>query len=322
MAIQRHRRVVALAYEGLCTFELGVAVEIFGLPRPEMGRDWYRFRVCSVEKGPVRATGGIRIHAAAGLSALRWADTIVIPGWRDADGPPPKALLDALRAAHRRGARLVSICSGVFLIAATGLLDGKRATTHWRYVESLRERYPTIQVEPDVLYVDEGSILSSAGSAAGLDLCLHIVRRDFGAEVAGSVARRLVIPPHREGGQAQYVPDSFRKEPDGGLAPLLQWAQAHLDRPLSAETLAKKAALSPRTLARRFMQEAGTTPHRWVTHQRLLNAQRRLETTRASIDEVAEAVGFGTATTLRQRFQLAFGTTPTAYRRRFASPVR
>lgn len=322
MAIQRHRRVVALAYEGLCTFEFGVAVEIFGLPRPEMGRDWYRFRVCSLEKGPVRATGGIRIHAATGLSALRWADTIVIPGWRDAAGPPPKALLEALCAAHRRGARLVSICSGVFLIAATGLLDGKRATTHWRYVERLRERYPTIQVEPDVLYVDEGSILTSAGSAAGLDLCLHIVRRDFGAEVAGSVARRLVIPPHREGGQAQYVPDSFRKEPGGGLAPLLQWAQAHLDQPLSAETLAKKAALSPRTLARRFMREAGTTPHRWVTHQRLLNAQRRLETTRASIDEVAEAVGFGTATTLRQRFQQAFGTTPTAYRRRFASPVK
>jgi AraC family transcriptional activator FtrA len=322
MATRHRRRVVALAYEGLSTFELGIAVEIFGLPRPEMGRDWYRFRVCSLERGPVRATGGIRIHGAARISALRWADTIVIPGWRDSEGPPPRALLEALCAAHRRGARLVSICSGVFLLAATGLLDGKRATTHWRYVDRLRAKYPTIQVEPDVLYVDEGSILTSAGSAAGLDLCLHIVRCDFGAEIASAVARRLVIPPHREGGQAQYVPDSFRKDAGGGLAPLLRWAEAHLDEPLNVEILSKKAALSPRTLARRFTQEAGTTPHRWITHQRLLSAQRRLETSRASIDEVAEAVGFGTATTLRQRFQQAFGTTPTAYRRRFAPPGR
>jgi len=322
MATPHHRRVVALAYEGLSTFEFGIAVEIFGLPRPEMGRDWYRFRVCSLERGPVRATGGIRIHGAAPISALRWADTIVIPGWRDSEGPPPRVLLEALRAAHRRGARLVSICSGVFLLAATGLLDGKRATTHWRYVDRLRVKYPTIQVEPDVLYVDEGSILTSAGSAAGLDLCLHIVRRDFGAEIASAVARRLVIPPHRDGGQAQYVPDSFPKDAGGGLAPLLRWAEAHLDQPLNVETLSKKAALSPRTLARRFTQEAGTTPHRWIIHQRLLSAQRRLETTRASIDEVAEAVGFGTATTLRQRFQQAFGTTPTAYRRRFAPPAR
>jgi len=220
--------------------------------------------------------------------------------------------------AHRRGARLVSICSGVFVLAATGLLDGKRATTHWRYVDRLRTRFPKIHVEPDVLYVDEGSILTSAGSAAGLDLCLHIVRRDFGAEVANTVARRLVMPPHRDGGQAQYIPDSFRKDAKGGLAPLLQWAQARLDQPLSIEAMAKKAALSPRTLARRFQQEAGTTPHRWMTDQRLLGAQRRLETTKGSIDEIAEAVGFGTATTLRQHFQRAFGTTPTAYRRRFS----
>jgi AraC family transcriptional activator FtrA len=322
MAIRRHRRVVALAYEGLCTFEFGIAVEVFGLPRPELGRDWYRFRVCSFEKGSLRATGGIRIQGAAGPAALRWADTIIIPGWRETAGPPPEPLVEALRAAHRRGARLVSICSGVFLLAATGLLDGRRATTHWRYVDRLRARYPKIQVEPDVLYVDEGSILTSAGSAAGLDLCLHIVRRDFGAEIASTVARRLVIPPHRDGGQAQYVPDSFRKDAGGGLAKLLQWAQTQLDQPLSVEALSKRAALSPRTLARRFLEEAGTTPHRWVTHQRLLNAQRRLEASRASIDEVAEAVGFGSATTLRQHFQRAFGTTPTAYRRRFATRAR
>jgi len=318
MARRLPRRVVAIAYEGLCTFEFGIAVEVFGLPRPELDVEWYRFRVCSFEPGPVRATGGILLYAAAGPAALRWADTIIIPGWRGDDEQPPDALLRALRAAHRRGARLVSICSGAFVLAAAGLLDGKRATTHWRYVDQLKARFPNVQVEPDVLYVDEGSILTSAGSAAGLDLCLHLVRLDYGAEVANSVARRLVIPPHRDGGQAQYIPDSFHQDASGGLAALLQWAQAHLDKPLSIEALARKAALSPRTLARRFRREAGTTPHRWLIYQRLLSAQRRLETTQKSIDDVAEAVGFGTATTLRQHFQRAFGTTPTAYRRRFA----
>ena len=318
MALRQPRRVVAIAYEGLCTFEFGIAVEVFALPRPELDVQWYQFRVCSFERGPVRATGGILMQADAGPAALRWANTIIIPGWRGADEPPPEALLGALRAAHRRGARLVSICSGVFVLAAAGLLDGKRATTHWRYVDKLKSRFPNVQVEPDVLYVDEGSILTSAGSAAGLDLCLHLVRLDYGAEVANTVARRLVIPPHRDGGQAQYIPDAFHQGASGGLAALLHWAQAHLDNPLSIEALARKAALSPRTLARRFRQEAGTTPHRWLIHQRLLSAQRRLETTKRSIDDVAEAVGFGTATTLRQHFQRAFGTTPTAYRRRFA----
>jgi AraC family transcriptional activator FtrA len=322
MAIRRFRRVVALAYDGLCTFEFGIAVEIFALPRPELDVDWYQFRVCSLEARPVKAAGGVLVHADASLGALRWADTIVIPGWRSADESPPEVLLGALRAAHRRGSRLVSICSGVFVLAATGLLDGKRATTHWRYVDRLRTRFPNIQVQPDVLYVDEGSILTSAGSAAGLDLCLHIVRRDFGADVANTVARRLVIPPHRDGGQAQYIPDSFRKDAAGGLAPLLHWAQAHLDQPLSINALAKRAATSPRTLSRRFQQEAGTTPHRWMIHQRLLSAQRRLETTKGSIDEVAQAVGFGTATTLRQHFQRAYGTTPTAYRRQFSMKSR
>src|SRR5215467_416563 len=235
MALRHSRRVVAIAYEGLCTFEFGIAVEVFGLPRPELDVQWYRFRVCSFEPGPVRATGGFLLYAAAGPAALRWADTIIIPGWRGDDEQPPDALLRALRAAHRRGARLVSICSGAFVLAAAGLLDGKRATTHWRYVDQLKARFPNVQVEPDVLYVDEGSILTSAGSAAGLDLCLHLVRLDYGAEVANSVARRLVIPPHRDGGQAQYIPDSFHQGASGGLAALLQWAQAHLDKPLSIE---------------------------------------------------------------------------------------
>src|SRR5918999_312120 len=196
------RRVAALAYDGLGTFELGIVVEVFGLPRQEMGRHWYRFRACSLERGPLRATGGLLLQTRIGLTDLARAGTIIIPGWRVHD-VPPAPLVAALQRAHARGARLVSICSGVFVLAATGLLDGRQATTHWRYVETLRSRYPKIKVEPDVLYIDEGTILTSAGSAAGIDLCLHLVRRDFGAEIANHVARRLVVPPLRDGGQAQ-----------------------------------------------------------------------------------------------------------------------
>jgi AraC family transcriptional regulator, transcriptional activator FtrA len=249
------------------------------------------------------------------------AGTIVVPGWRHADEPPPEPVLKALRSAHADGARLVSICSGVFVLAATGLLDGKRATTHWRHVDSLTSRYPNIKVEPDVLYVDEGSILTSAGSAAGIDLCLHIVRRDYGAEIANQVARRLVMPPHREGGQAQYVQEPIRGDAGGGLAPVLDWAQAHLRKALTVEDLARKAAMSPRTFARRFREQTGTTPHQWLMHQRLLAAQRRLEKTGDAIDQVAEAVGLQTAATLRQQFGRVLGTTPTAYRRRFSTRV-
>jgi AraC family transcriptional activator FtrA len=312
------RRVAALAYDDLCTFEFGIVVEMFGLPRPELGVDWYHFEVCGLERGPIRAMGGIRVEVRRGLRSLRRAGTIVIPGWH-ADEPPPEPLLNALRSAYAAGARLVSICSGVFVLAATGLLDGKRATTHWRYVERLTSLYPNIKVEPDVLYVDEGSILTSAGSAAGIDLCLHIVRRDYGAEIANRVARRLVMPPHREGGQAQYVQETIRGDGGGGLAPVLEWAQSHLGRALTVEDLARKAAMSPRTFARRFREQTGTTPHQWLMHQRLLAAQRRLERTEDGIDRVAEAVGLQTAATLRQQFGRVLGTTPTAYRRRFST---
>ena len=281
--------------------------------------EWYDFEVCSLERGPVRAAGGIRVEARRGLRSLEQAGTIVIPGWRDADEPPPEALVKALRTAHASGARLVSICSGVFVLAATGLLEGKRVTTHWRYVDRLTARFPGIHVRPDVLYVDEGSILTSAGSAAGIDLCLHIVRRDYGAEIANRVARRLVMPPHRDGGQAQYVQEPIRSDPDAGLAPVLEWVEAHLSKALSVEDLARKAAMSPRTFARQFRQQTGTTPHRWLMHQRLLAAQRRLEKTGATIDQIAEAVGMQTAATLRLHFSRMLGTTPTAYRRRFST---
>jgi AraC family transcriptional activator FtrA len=321
MASRDPRRVVTLAYDGLGIFEFGIAVELFGLRRKNLGVKWYDFEVCSLERGPIHATGGIRIEARRGLRALQQAGTIVIPGWRDADEPPPQSLVRALRSAHAAGARLVSICSGVFVLAATGLLDGKRVTTHWRYVDRLTSRFPKVRVQPDVLYVDEGSILTSAGSAAGIDLCLHIVRLDYGAEIANEIARRLVMPPHREGGQAQYVRDPIRSEATGGLAPLLQWAQSHLESAVRVEDLARKAAMSPRTFARRFGEQTGTTPHQWLTHQRLLAAQRRLETTGETIDQVAEAVGMQTAATLRQHFSRVLGTTPTAYRRRFSTRV-
>ena len=310
------RRVVALAYEGLCTFEFGIVVEIFGLARPELDVDWYRFRVCSLQSGPLRATGGITVRAPADLGALARAGTIVIPGWNP-DEAPPEVLLQALRRAHRRGARLVSICSGAFVLAAAGLLDGKRATTHWLFAERLASRFPRVRVEPDVLYIDEGNVLSSAGSAAGIDLCLHIVRRDYGAAIANRVARRLVVPPHREGGQSQYVPDAIRGDATNGLARLLDWVQAHSYQPLTVKDLAERAAMSPRTFARSFLRQTGTTPHRWLIYQRLLSAQRRLETTTESMDEIAQAVGLQTAAALRHHFRRRFRTTPTAYRRSF-----
>jgi AraC family transcriptional activator FtrA len=319
MSVPDRRRVAVLAYEGLGTFEFGIVVELFGLRRKNLPVKWYDFEVCSLERGPIRATGGIRIEASAGLRSLRKAGTIVIPGWRDADEIPPEPLLRALRSAHAAGARLVSICSGVFVLAATGLLDGKRASTHWRYANRLASRYPQIRVEPDVLYVDEGRILTSAGSAAGIDLCLHIVRLDYGAEIANEIARRLVMPPHREGGQAQYVRDPIRSAAAGGLAPVLAWAQSHLNQSLRVEDLARKAAMSPRTFARRFSDQTGTTPHQWLIHQRLLEAQRLLESTTESMDQVAQAVGLQTAATLRSHFARVLKTTPTAYRRQFST---
>jgi AraC family transcriptional activator FtrA len=319
MSRKRGQKVSVLVYDRLSLFEFGIAVEIFGLPRPELNVDWYKFSACAVEKGPVRATGAVRIEAKTSLAALRDAETIVVPGWRDAEEVPPAALLRAIRKAHERGARLISICTGAFVLAAAGVLNGRRATTHWRWVDRLRARYPEVQVETNVLYVDGGSVLTSAGSAAGIDLCLHVVRCDYGVEIANQVARRLVTPPHRDGGQAQYVREPISKRTPGRLATVLDWALARIGQPLGVERLARKANMSPRTFARKFVDEIGSTPHRWLTHQRLLAAQRRLETTNESVDVVAEQVGFETAMTLRHHFRRAYGTTPTAYRRRFST---
>ena len=310
------KRVTTLAYDGLGTFEFGIVVEVFGLPRTGLDVKWYDFEVCSLERGPIRAAGGIRVQTRRGLRALHEAGTIVIPGWK-MDQNPPLELLNTLRSACAQGARLVSICSGVFLLAATGLLDGRRVTAHWRHIERFRERFPKVRVEPGVLYVDEGNILTSAGSAAGIDLCLHIVRRDYGAEIANEIARRLVMPPHREGGQAQYIQAPIQSS--GGLARVLDWAQSKLAEPLQVDDLARQAAMSSRTFARHFRQETGTTPHRWLTHQRIMEAQRRLEKTDAGIDQIAAAVGLQSAATLRHHFSRAVGTSPAAYRRQFST---
>jgi AraC family transcriptional regulator, transcriptional activator FtrA len=319
----RHR-VVAIAYDRMALFELAIVVEVFGLPRPELDVPWYDFSVCSIDPGPLRATGAVEVLARHGVPAIARADTLIVPGWRDPEERPPEKLLAAVRRAHARGARVVSICSGVFVLAAAGLLDGRRATTHWRYTEILRRRHPAVRVEPDALYVDEGNLFTSAGSAAGIDLCLHLVRLDHGAEIANRVARRLVVSPHREGGQAQFIARPVPAQPGRGLARALDWALAHLDRTLGVAELARAAALSPRTFVRRFHAEMGTTPHRWLIRQRVLAAQRRLERAGESIDEVAGAVGFGTAQTLRLHFRRLMRTSPTAYRRRFTtrSPAR
>lgn len=312
-----NRRVVAVAYDGLCVFEYGVAAELFGLARPELGVDWYRFETVSIDPAPLRMTGGVTLAASTDLRRLARAGTIVLPGWRDPAEPPPDSLVSAIRRAHGRGARIMSICSGVFVLAATGLLDGKPATTHWRYTERLMQLFPRIDVQPDVLYVDNGSILTSAGSAAGIDLGLHLIRRDFGAETANQVARRLVVPPHRHGGQAQFIDVNLRVDTTHSLSDVLDWASANLDRPITVDDLAARAHLAPRTLARRFRHEVGTTPHRWLTQQRVALAQRLLETTTAGVDQIAARAGFGTAVTLRHHFQQVLGTSPTAYREQF-----
>jgi AraC family transcriptional activator FtrA len=310
--------VVALAYDGLCTFEFGVAVEIFGLARPEMGNDWYRFAVAGVDKGELRADGGIRLTVDGGLELLANAGTVIVPGWRGADEPVPQELCAALLCAHRRGARIMSICSGVFVLAAAGLLDNQRATTHWRYTRQLQQLYPAINVTPDVLYIDNGSVLTSAGSAAGIDLGLHLVRRDYGSAAANSVARRLVVPPHRDGGQAQFIEQAVPVAYESPrLGPLFDHLHATLAHSHSVATLAKYAGMSPRTFLRRFESATGSTPARWLLSARLAKSRDLLENTTWSVEKIAEQTGFGSAATLRHHFRAQLATTPAAYRKTF-----
>ncbi|MGL5859061.1 MAG: transcriptional regulator FtrA [Angustibacter sp.] len=310
--------VTSIAYDGLCTFEFGIVAEVFALARPELETDWYTYSVAAAEPGSLRAAGGLSITVGHGLEAIAAADTVILPGWRDVTQRPPIPLLEAIQAAHARGARLVSICSGAFVLAAAGLLDGRPAATHWRYTGQLQDRYPHVDVQPDVLYIDDGDILTSAGSAAGIDLCLHIVRSDHGAQVAATVARRLVVQPHRDGGQAQFIPDAIRARRDTPtVAAAMDWALAHLDQPLTVTQLAQQVRVAERTFLRRFNAEVGMTPHRWLTRQRLHRAQQLLESTDDSIDLIACRSGFGSAESLRAHFRRTLRTSPGTYRRTF-----
>lgn len=309
--------VVAVAYDQLCTFEFGCVVEMFALQRPELGVPWYRFAVCSAERRKLRAAGGITVAAPYSLKILEKAHTIIVPGWRDADEPPPPDLVKRIRAAYDRGARICSICSGVFVLAAAGILDGRTVTTHWRYAQRLQQRYPSVRVEPNALYVDEGQVVTSAGSAAGLDMLVHLVRRDHGPKVANLVAQRLVIPPHRDGDQAQYVPRPVVREDEGRLARLLDWVRQHLDAPHSVASLSKRASMSPRTLLRHFRDITGLAPGEWLLRERVALARDMLESGRVPIGEVADRAGFGSAESFRRHFRLQVGASPAAYRQRF-----
>lgn len=310
--------VVALAYDRLCTFEFGCVVELFALDRPELGVPWYDFAVAAVEPGPIRAAGGITVQAPYAPELLAQADTIVIPGWRDADEAPPPALVDAIRAAYARGARLCSICSGVFVLAAAGVLDGQRATTHWRYTDRLAKRHPAIIVQPDDLYVDAGQVITSAGSAAGLDMLLHLVRRDYGARIGNLVAQRLVVAPHREGGQAQFLPRPMAHDEQGRLSRLMDWLRANPSLPHTVGSMARHAAMSPRTLQRQFQDATGMGALEWLIHERVALAKDLLETAAIPLAQVAERAGFGSEESLRHHFRRLAATSPGAYRRQFA----
>lgn len=318
MASSPHWVALALT-SGMPVFEASVPCEVFGIDRSDLASPWYRFSVVGLGDGPVRIGPGFLVPATDDCSALAHADTIVVPACADVHDDPPEQLVAAVRAAHERGARLVSICSGAFILAAAGVLDGRRATTHWMHAAELARRYPSVSVDPSVLYVDEGDIITSAGTAAGIDTCLHVVRIDHGAAVAADLARRLVTPPHRQGGQAQYTRGTASAD-DDWLAPLLDWANARLGAPLTVADLAAQANLSTRALERRFTRTIGKSPLHWLLLQRVRRAQEILETTSTPIEAVAAACGFGTATNMRAHFKKHTGVSPAAYRRTFQSP--
>jgi AraC family transcriptional regulator, transcriptional activator FtrA len=310
--------VVAVVGEGCLTFDLAVPCEVFGWDRSYLGVEWYDFKVVAVDPPPIRTATGFMIDTPHRLDTLVDADTIGLPGRSDPDVRPSPELVAALREAHTRGARLVSICIGAFVLAETGLLDGRTATTHWAYVDRFRERFPRVRVDPKVLYVDEGQLLTSAGTAAGVDLCLHLVRLDHGAQVANGVARMIVMPPHREGGQAQYIEQPIAAPGrDSELHATLEWALTRLHEPLTVERLAEHSLMSPRTFARRFRQLTGTAPGEWLIEQRIHLARRMLETTDQTIDWIAHRCGFGSAATLRHHFNERLGTSPRTYRSTF-----
>jgi transcriptional regulator GlxA family with amidase domain len=336
------RNVAVVLVNGFLPFEFGTICEVFGVDRTDDGLPSYNFAVVAGESPPLRASLDFTVSPSCGLERLAEADLIALPavgddrlGLRAVQAQPPtgtagspgfpEALLDALRQAVSRGAKLLSVCSGAFILGEAGLLDGRRCTTHWRHAAELARRYPEAKVDPDVLYVDDDPVITSAGTAAGIDACLYLVRKEQGSRVANGIARRMVVPPHRDGGQAQYVVQPIAPGCDGSLRDLLEWLRVHLDQTLTVRQLAARANMSERTFARRFVQDTGTTPQRWLTGQRILLAQQLLEESDETVDAIADRAGFGNATALRHHFRAWCGTTPNAYRRLFrgdhAGPV-
>lgn len=306
-------RIAVLALDRVVAFDLAIPAQVFG-HRDE--RERYSLCICAERPGPVRTSTGFEVVASRGLDAVREADTVVVPGIEEPTAQQPAAVLAALREADARGARLISICTGAFALAAAGVLDGRRVATHWRDAPAFQALYPELDVDSQVLYVDEGRVLTSAGVAAGIDLCLHVVARDHGTERANAVARRMIVAPHRGGGQAQFVERPVPAD-GGGLAATRAWMLEHLDRPLTVAQMARHAVCSERSFARHFRAETGTSPLRWLHEQRVLHARRLLEESDLPVEDVAARSGFGTATTLREHFTRALRTTPTAYRRAF-----
>ncbi|GGW35947.1 AraC family transcriptional regulator [Streptomyces lucensis JCM 4490] len=312
--------VAVLALDGVIPFDLSVPVDAFGWARLPDGRAPYRVRVCSVREEV--SAGAFTVRAPYGLDALAEADTIILPGVADPPEVLPPGVAEALCAAAANGTRIASICVGAFLFAATGLLDGLRATTHWIAAADLAERHPEVTVDPNVLYVDNGQFLTSAGAAAAMDVCLHMIRRDFGSAVAAHAARMSVMPLEREGGQAQFIVHDLPPAPAGAaLEPLLRWLEDHCDRDLTLEEIAVRAGVSTRTLNRRFREQAGTTPLQWLHRARVRRAQYLLETTAHTVDRIAVQAGFGSPTAFRERFRRVVGTSPQAYRRAFRAGV-
>ncbi|GAA2003707.1 GlxA family transcriptional regulator [Catenulispora subtropica] len=318
----RHHLLAVAVTEGAPIFELSIPVEVFGRVRPGMPELGYDVRVCNPVSGPVPSSAGFTAYTEDTYELFTRADTVIVPAVRDVTEEPPADLVAAVRDAHAHGARVASLCSGAFVLAAAGLLDGRRATTHWLYGDEFRRRFPAVDFDPGVLYIDHGDVLTSAGTTAGIDLCLAMVAADHGADVANTLARRLVAPAHRSGGQAQYVDTPVAASASGhdGLGPLLDWIRGHLAEPLTVADLARQANVAERTLIRRFHTAVGTTPGKWLTAQRVLHARRLLETTDLPVERVAHQAGLGGAANLRHHFTEAVGVAPSDYRRTFRAP--
>jgi transcriptional regulator GlxA family with amidase domain len=314
----RSRTIAVVAFDGISAFHLSVPSLVFGEDRAEIGVPRFRVRVCAAEAGPIRTTAGFKLDAEHGLEGLAGAAIVIVPSWRDPDQRPPQPLLAALQRAHARGATIVGLCLGAFVLAEAGLLDGRPATTHWHWAKSFGERYPSVRLDADVLYVDDGDVITSAGTVASIDCCLYILRRKVGAEIANRVARRLVVAPHRQGGQAQYIEQPVQRDLEGDrLAATLAWAASHLADAHGVDSLAKRTRMSRRTFTRRFREATGTSLNPWLRNQRVAAAQSLLEKSNATLDEIALAVGFGSTVSLRQHFGNVLQTSPGQYRRQF-----